>query len=88
MYLQALIRWVFESLSSLRCSTQDADASLHGPALEAIRTHIRTATSSMTSVPKPLKFLRPHYDKFKAAFAGYTDDKNKVLRLTNCMVGE
>lgn len=26
----------------------------------------RTATSSMTSVPKPLKFLRPHYDKLKA----------------------
>lgn len=24
---------------------------------------IRTSTSSMTSVPKPLKFLRPHYDE-------------------------
>ncbi|KAI8899899.1 armadillo-type protein [Globomyces pollinis-pini] len=34
---------------------------LHRPALETLRTLIRTSTSSMTSVPKPLKFLRPHY---------------------------
>ena len=30
-------------------------------ALQAIADAIRSATSSMTSVPKPLKFLRPHY---------------------------
>lgn len=30
----------------------------------------RTATSSMTSVPKPLKFLRPHYDTLKAQLEG------------------
>lgn len=36
-------------------------AELHRPALETLRTLIRTSTSSMTSVPKPLKFLRPHY---------------------------
>ena len=30
----------------------------------------RTATSSMTSVPKPLKFLRPHYDTLKARLEG------------------
>src|SRR3569623_3672683 len=29
-------------------------------ALDVIRTELRTATSSMPSVPKPLKFLRPH----------------------------
>lgn len=34
---------------------------LHRPALESLRTLIRTSTSSMTSVPKPLKFLRLHY---------------------------
>lgn len=31
-------------------------------ALQIITTELRSATSSMTSVPKPLKFLRPHYD--------------------------
>jgi 26S proteasome regulatory subunit N1 len=30
-------------------------------ALDKIITELRTATASMTSVPKPLKFLRPHY---------------------------
>ena len=29
--------------------------------MEALRNQIRSSTSSMTSVPKPLKFLRPHY---------------------------
>lgn len=29
----------------------------------------RTATSTMTSVPKPLKFLRPHYEGLKAHLA-------------------
>ena len=31
-------------------------------ALQIITTELRSATSSMTSVPKPLKFLHPHYD--------------------------
>lgn len=39
------------------------DSSLYKPALEAIKTSIKTSTSSMTAVPKPLKFLRPHYEK-------------------------
>lgn len=34
-------------------------------ALEALRKEIRSSTTSMTSVPKPLKFLRPHYPKMK-----------------------
>jgi 26S proteasome regulatory subunit N1 len=39
---------------------------------------IRTATSSMTSVPKPLKFLRPHYDRIKAIYDTMPDADNKV----------
>ncbi|RID52574.1 hypothetical protein BRARA_G00027 [Brassica rapa] len=31
-----------------------------------MRQEIRASTSSMTSVPKPLKFLRPHYGTLKA----------------------
>lgn len=30
-------------------------------AIRLIADEVRTATTSMTSVPKPLKFLRPHY---------------------------
>jgi len=29
---------------------------------------VRTSTSSMTSVPKPLKFLRPHYATLKTTY--------------------
>ncbi|VEU23509.1 DEKNAAC104748 [Brettanomyces naardenensis] len=34
---------------------------LYAPALESMKKFIRESTSSMTAVPKPLKFLRPHY---------------------------
>jgi 26S proteasome regulatory subunit N1 len=34
-------------------------------ALDVLVTELRSATSSMTSVPKPLKFLRPHFPELK-----------------------
>jgi 26S proteasome regulatory subunit N1 len=37
-------------------------------ALDVIVTELRTATSSMTSVPKPLKFLRPHFGPLKTLY--------------------
>ena len=40
---------------------QEPDTTLYHPALESLRTLIRTSTASMTSVPKPLKFLHPLY---------------------------
>lgn len=45
--------------------SQDPDPSVQLMALEHLRKEIRAATSSMTSVPKPLKFLRPHYATLK-----------------------
>ncbi|KAK3353044.1 armadillo-type protein [Lasiosphaeria hispida] len=40
----------------------ESDTSLYKPALEAMKNFIKTSTSSMTAVPKPLKFLRPHHE--------------------------
>mmetsp|Transcript_3541 Transcript_3541/g.5822 ORF Transcript_3541/g.5822 Transcript_3541/m.5822 type:complete len:886 (-) Transcript_3541:114-2771(-) len=40
---------------------QDPDQGVARMALQTIVTELKTATSSMTSVPKPLKFLRSHY---------------------------
>ncbi|KAK9463669.1 armadillo-type protein [Lipomyces oligophaga] len=40
---------------------KEPDTSLYKPALDSLKNFIRTSTSSMTAVPKPLKFLRPHY---------------------------
>ncbi|BGP57763.1 hypothetical protein JCM8202_002415 [Rhodotorula sphaerocarpa] len=52
---------------------RESDSSLHRPALESLRTLIRTSTSSMTSVPKPLKFLRPHYAELQKIQASWPD---------------
>ncbi|KAG0487911.1 hypothetical protein HPP92_006722 [Vanilla planifolia] len=75
---------------------QDADPGIQKFALESMRQEIRTATSSMTSVPKPLKFLRPHYGDLKAYFETmpesdlkkYLADILSVLALTMSAEGE
>ncbi|CAG8552839.1 6622_t:CDS:10 [Paraglomus occultum] len=56
---------------------KEPDISLHNPALESLRTLIRTSTSSMTSVPKPLKFLRPHYATMAEIYENWIDSENK-----------
>ena len=44
-----------------------------------IKTEITEATTSMTSVPKPLKFLTPLYEKLVAAYKNYAgNDSFKV----------
>lgn len=53
-----------------RCG--DSKAGVVAAALELMRKEIREATASMTSVPKPLKFLNPHFAKLK--------DVHKVLK--------
>merc|ERR1711899_687308 len=47
---------------------QEDDKSLYAGALESLRKLIRASTTSMTSVPKPLKFMIPHYETMKAVF--------------------
>ena len=44
-------------------------------ALEIIVTELRTATASMTSVPKPLKFLRPHFVVLKQLYETISKDE-------------
>ncbi|KAK7263689.1 hypothetical protein RJT34_31283 [Clitoria ternatea] len=75
---------------------QDPDPGLQKVALESMRQEIRTSTSSMTSVPKPLKFLRPHYGTLKAYYETKADSDLKkyladilsVLALTMSAEGE
>ncbi|GMH12107.1 hypothetical protein Nepgr_013948 [Nepenthes gracilis] len=75
---------------------QDPDPGLQKVALESMRQEIRTSTSSMTSVPKPLKFLRPHYGTLKAYYETMKDSDQKkfladilsVLALTMSAEGE
>lgn len=60
-------------------SSQEPATSLHRSALETLRTLIRTSTSSMTSVPKPLKFLRPHYPDFQVLHEQWPASEDKVV---------
>ncbi|KAI9825339.1 MAG: proteasome regulatory particle base subunit [Phylliscum demangeonii] len=55
------------------------DASLYQPALEAIKDFIRTSTSSMTAVPKPLKFLRPHYEALTKQYEAWPAGEGKNM---------
>eukprot|EP00304_Pavlova_gyrans_P002895 CAMPEP_0206057206 /NCGR_PEP_ID=MMETSP1466-20131121/43897_1 /ASSEMBLY_ACC=CAM_ASM_001126 /TAXON_ID=44452 /ORGANISM="Pavlova gyrans, Strain CCMP608" /LENGTH=927 /DNA_ID=CAMNT_0053432475 /DNA_START=81 /DNA_END=2864 /DNA_ORIENTATION=+ len=57
----------------------DKDPGVQKAALDSMVNEIRTSTSSMTSVPKPLKFLRPHFGTLKTAFEGSSDATNKKL---------
>ncbi|XP_076803657.1 26S proteasome non-ATPase regulatory subunit 2-like [Clavelina lepadiformis] len=56
---------------------KENDASLYRNALEILRTKIRSSTASITSVPKPLKFLRPHYSSLKEIHEKIGDGENK-----------
>ncbi|KAI0199255.1 armadillo-type protein [Astrocystis sublimbata] len=56
----------------------ESDASLYKPALEAMKTSIKTSTSSMTAVPKPLKFLRPHYETLTKRYEDWPEGDDKA----------
>lgn len=45
-----------------------------------MKTFIKTSTSSMTAVPKPLKFLRPHYETMTKLYEDWPagEDKNSL----------
>ncbi|RDB30373.1 26S proteasome regulatory subunit rpn-1 [Hypsizygus marmoreus] len=58
---------------------KESNTELYRPALETLRTLIRTSTSSMTSVPKPLKFLRPHYPDLQALYETWPISEDKSL---------
>src|SRR5690606_6963768 len=58
---------------------QDSNEAIQKAALDALVKEIRSSTSSMTSVPKPLKFLKPHYEKIKQIHEKYPSNSNKVL---------
>ncbi|RWS15345.1 26S proteasome non-ATPase regulatory subunit 2-like protein, partial [Dinothrombium tinctorium] len=70
-------RQMQEELEMLVTRLKEPLVSLYIPALESLRTMIRSATTSMTSVPKPLKFLRQHYDSLKAIYETMPSDEAK-----------
>jgi len=66
-------------VSTVTNQNQEADVTIpiRLKALDVIVNELRTATASMTSVPKPLKFLRPHFGSLKTLYLSLevsTDD--------------
>lgn len=61
----------------------DTEAGLRQQALDMIKTEVSGATSSMTSVPKPLKFMTPLYSKLTDCYKAYkAEDNFKVSSFT------
>jgi 26S proteasome regulatory subunit N1 len=63
----------------------DPNPGLAKLALETIRVEIRSATSSMTSVPKPLKFLRSHYPALKQHLEKLPDSSENAKFLADVL---
>ncbi|XP_052741288.1 26S proteasome non-ATPase regulatory subunit 2 [Bicyclus anynana] len=66
-----------EELNMLVEKLTGSEVELYLPALQMLSNLIRTSTTSMTSVPKPLKFLREHYPALKVVYEKITDEKTK-----------
>lgn len=60
---------------------QEDKPELYLPALETMAQLIRASTTSMTSVPKPLKFMRPHYDTMKEIHHKLSRQDKSVLKM-------
>ncbi|KHN94209.1 26S proteasome regulatory subunit rpn1 [Metarhizium album ARSEF 1941] len=69
--LQSELEMIVERLT-------ESNTELYKTALEAMKTSIKTSTSSMTAVPKPLKFLRPHYETLSKLYAEWPAGGNKT----------
>lgn len=63
---------------------QEEKTELYLPALETLARLIRASTTSMTSVPKPLKFMRPHYETMKEIHNKMTTTIKDKLVLKMC----
>lgn len=61
---------------------KDVDQSVVNAALDALASAIKNATTSMTSVPKPIKYLKDHYSQLRNLHDGKQvamDHSNQVL---------
>lgn len=68
-----------EELNLLVERLLEDDASLYPLALETLSSRIRASTTSMTSVPKPLKFMRQHYDSMKKVYEKIKNPQTKAF---------
>lgn len=62
---------------------------LYNEYLNSLKAFIKDSTTSMTAVPKPLKFLRPHYPLLTGLYdkwsVQYKSDSNLVIKLSDIL---
>ena len=76
--LETCVQTILENVTGGVSDTGGSSSSitLKEQALQMITTELRTATASMTSVPKPLKFLRPYYSALKQYYDTHHSETN------------
>ena len=55
----------------------DIDPQIRINSYNFLKDQITTSTSSMTSIPRPLKFLRAHYQEIKEKFENFEEKTNE-----------
>ena len=81
---QGVQRLALESLRrEIRSATRRGSASQAGAAARLLTRP--PARSSMTSVPKPLKFLRPKYDVLKTVYESWSTAHELKIRMADVM---
>lgn len=71
-------------LNKLVETLQQENVDQYMPALKELAEKIRASTTSMTSVPKPLKFMRPHYEAMKEVHNNMTKSVKDKVTLKLC----
>lgn len=66
-----------EELDMLMERLGETNQDLYQQALVQMSNLIKASTTSMTSVPKPLKFLRRHFPTLKEIYDRITDDETR-----------
>lgn len=64
-----------------RLNEPDQPQATYIECLDAMKSSIKDSTTSMTAVPKPLKFLRPHYPLLTEIYDKWTTSEDKKLLL-------
>ncbi|KAK6463954.1 putative proteasome non-ATPase subunit [Scheffersomyces coipomensis] len=66
-----------------RLNESDQSIELYQANLSALKTFIKDSTTSMTAVPKPLKFLRPHYPSLTVLYDNWVEKFGKSTDVVN-----
>jgi len=68
-----------ESIELMVTRLSDEESGVQKLAIESLRQEIKNSSASISSIPKGLKFLRPHYNTLKDVWQNTEGDNRKYL---------